>query len=580
MNKSTCLSLVTLLTILFTFTSPANAASGLIGPNSSTTGNYIISSTDNVCGYSDSIYHLYENNRVVQTGCSISKSFTSKPSGTYVYSLTECEYDSEFGTSFCFTGSTHTVIVSNSGSVENPNGDNYVRLGDYNNDGRLDIFVDPIVSTPYILKQLSNKSFQLITGLVSTQISTYSSWPLASGILTHISDLNADGTDDLMLVGVSTYIADADDQVIRSQYNGNIYTHPVSHSPVTPAKRQFLVETLGLSQDPSYLLRTMVEQGSYSLTSYGFSYGYFNAAYLQIFQMGYNGNVYVDLDENPYDNTTVLSSCSVYTCRYDSTVGQWQMYVYAEVIEINWDYSIFTPQTVALADEIDKVRSGTSTLDNLLDMIEGVVGYVSCNGIENDQVDVFDYVHSFSYFKTNTCTFAVLARYLNGYSLKEIIEDGNKRLQFRARKIRKEWYKPFYHASVSNSSEDQWLSGMPDDIDQSKLIGHANHYSDHPSLTLFAGFINTTVAPEAAFTKLITATGYYDNGLDYNFDPLPLTSSYNSNGYAKGLVDLVGTITPVGAFGAPGMSDTIDISINSFRFPGLFKPVPKSEFGY
>lgn len=571
---------ITLLIPFLVFTSPAYADSGLIGPTSSTTGNYIISSANSVCELSDTVYYLIENGRTVQTGCNISKSFTDKSPGNYVYSLTECEYDTEFGTNFCFNGSTHTVTVSISGSIENPNGDNYVRLGDYNNDGRLDIFVDPIVSNPYILKQLSNKSFQLITGLISAQINTYSNWPLATGILVHQSDLNADGTQDVMLVGVSNSISGADDQVIRSQYNGSAYTHPASVSVLTPSKQQFLIETLGLSQDRSYLLRTMIEQGAYSLSSQGFGYGFFNAAYLQIFQMGINGDVYVGLNENPYDDVTRPSSCVIFLCQFDNIGGQWQLYVYAEVIDIIWDYSIFNPATQQLASEIDKVEAGTSTLDNLLDIIEGEVGVVSCDGIEDYQVDVFDSVHNLNYFKINTCTFAILARYLNGFSIREIINDGNKRLQFRARKIRKEWWKPFYHASISiNSKAKSRLSGMPSGGD-SKLLGKMDELTDHPQLTLLVGFINTSESPEIAFNKLYTATQFYDDSLDYSPLPSSLTSSYNSNGFAKGLVDLVGTIAPVSAFGVPGMSNTIDISINTFRFPGILKPVPRSEFGF
>ncbi len=193
----------------------------------------------------------------------------------------------------------------------------------------------------------------------------------------HLSDFNADGTDDLILLGVSSYVAGAYDQIVSSQYTGSPYSHPVSVSAMTPAKQQFLVETLGLSQDPDYLLRTMIQQGAYSFISHGFGFGYFNTAYLQIFQMGHNGSLYVDLNDNPYDSTSAPSNCAIYNCLFDFSTGQWQMYVYAEVIETIFDYSIFNTQTVVLANEMDKVEAGSSTIDNLLDVIEGVVGAVS-----------------------------------------------------------------------------------------------------------------------------------------------------------------------------------------------------------
>lgn len=575
---SNILFYIHLLLAFFIFSTSATASSGLTGPTSSTTGDYTISSVNNACGQSTLKYSLLENNSTVQTSCAISKSFTDKPSGSYIYALKECEYDSEFGREFCLTGSTHTVIVSTGGSGggDNPNNDNNVRLGHYDNDGLLDIFVDATISTPYVLRQLSNSNFQLITGLLTTQITAFSNWTLATGILVEQSDFNADGTDDLMLVGVSSYISGASDQVIRSQYNGNVSTHPASVNVITSAKRQFLVETLGLSQDPDYLLRTIIEQGAYSFISHGFGVGYFNTAYLQIFQMAYNGNLYIGLNENPYDSSQTPSNCAIYTCLFDAVGGQWQMYVYAEVIETIFDYSIFDPQTVVLANEMNKVEAGTSTLDNLLNIIEGVVGTVSCNGITSDQVDVFDSVHNFSYFKTNTCTFAVLARYLNGFSIKEIINEGNKRVQFRARKVFRNWYfNPFYHASIHSSEAPQWYSGFPL---SGKLVGKESDSSDNPNMTLIVGLINTSQSPEIALKAVKTAVDNYNNELTYCPGPGTGSNCFNSNGFAKGLTNLIGTITPTAPYSASGMNNTIDISINSLRFPGIENPVSFNEF--
>ena len=358
MNKLNQL-ILTILTLLFI---PSVVASTLSGPSSSTTGNYTISSTANVCNDSYLSYQLHENNRLEQTGCSIAKSFSGKPTGVYQYKLIECEYDPEINYNFCVPIHNHTVTVVLDGNSANPNGDTEIRLGDYNNDGFMDIFVKPTITAPYLLKQSSYGNFQLITSLTTTQINLYSTWGIATQILAYISDLNIDGADDMMLVGISHYISTAQDQMIYSQYNSSSNTAPASLSTMTTAKKRFLVETLGLSQDRAYLLRTMIDNNAYSLTSHGFEYGYFNTAYLQLFQMSINGSIYIPLDENPYDESTAPSNCLFYSCHFDTIGGQWQMYVYAEVIDIEWDYSIFHQSTVDLATEIDKVEAGTSTL--------------------------------------------------------------------------------------------------------------------------------------------------------------------------------------------------------------------------
>ena len=565
---------------------PSAVAGTLTGPSSSSTGNYTIASTGNVCGNSYLSYRLNENNVTVQSGCSISKSFSGKPTGIYNYSLLECEYDSDVNYSFCAQIHSHSVTVARAAGA-NPNENAEVRLGDYNNDGLADIFVKSDVAAPYILKRTPYNSFQLITGLSVSQVKTYSTWGFATQILAYVSDLNIDGTDDMMLIGINNHIPAAADQIIHSQYNGSINTAPVSTTAVTDSTKRFLVETLGLSQDRNYLLRTMVENGAYSIVSHGYTYAYFNTAYLQIFQMGINGSVYVGLDENPYDDTTQPSSCVFYSCIYDTIGGQWQMYVYAEVLETTWDYSIFHPSVVDLDEEIIKVENGQSTLDNLLDIFERHVGYVSCSGIPDDAVDVFDNVHSFGYFRTNTCTFTVLARYLNSMSYKEALEAAvekeNKQIQFRARKLFNLWFQSIYHAVLSMPSPSKdTVSGMPDIYTDTLLEGRLRERADARKYTLFAGFVKTPDAPDVAFTKLQLAVKYYNTTepLPYNPRPLPYSESYNSNSFVQGLVNLVGTIDMVGMFGGVGIPNKVEISNNEATFPGILKPVPKHKFGY
>ena len=190
---------------------PSAVAGTLTGPSSSSTGNYTIASTGNVCGNSYLSYRLNENNVTVQSGCSISKSFSGKPTGVYNYSLLECEYDPEVNYNFCAQIHGHSVTVARAAGA-NPNENAEVRLGDYNNDGLADIFVKSDVAAPYILKRTPYNSFQLITGLSVSQVNTYSTWGFATQILAYVSDLNIDGTDDMMLIGINNHIPAAADQ--------------------------------------------------------------------------------------------------------------------------------------------------------------------------------------------------------------------------------------------------------------------------------------------------------------------------------------------------------------------------------
>ena len=76
---------------------------------------------------------------------------------------------------------------------------------------------------------------------------------------------------------------------------------------------------------------------------------------------------------------------------------------------------------------------------------------------------------------------------------------------------------------------------MPSD-DGTKLLGEIDYPKDnHPRFTLLVSFINSAQSPEATFDKLEAATEFYNSSgtLDYAPLPLPYTSSYNSNSFAK-----------------------------------------------
>lgn len=451
---------------------------------------------------------------------------------------------------------------------------------------------------------MPNKSFQLITNLtVNQKLSISSTWPITSLIKVHLEDFNVDGKTDLMLMNIGNVISGAEEQIVFSNSNGSSFTPPSSLSPMSESKRQFLVEALGVRSEPNYLLRTMIESGSYSQVSQGYAYGYFNTAYLQLYQMGYASSIFVNANDNPYDDSTQPSNCVVYACTYDQVGGQWQMLVFAEVIVTTWDFSIFHPTTLTFAAVMDDIIAGTKTMDDLLDVLELILGTLTCNGINPNEVDTFTTGKPYDFFLKNTCITASVARSVNAIHSQRIVYNGQEpsgdpRIQFRGRPV--SFVESLggdsfgFHASLHNSSNTVSYSGFPQNrtnpLAPGNLIKASNDPSDDPSNTLLVGFVDTLADPQLAFTSLLSHWILYQNNLQYcavqvgSSCLLPLGSldGYNSNGFAKGMADLVGNIVPIQHHTFPGAVVGADVQIfdptSPVAFPGVNKPVPPNQF--
>lgn len=111
-----------------------------------------------------------------------------------------------------------------------------VTHGDFNSDGRIDLFVSPgrrVVLIPFdpdipipvqpvrefVLQHNGNGTFTLVTELTSAQRATMAQWP-AAAVDGWLRDVDYDGNTDFEITGIAAVIPGAFDQVVYAPAGG------------------------------------------------------------------------------------------------------------------------------------------------------------------------------------------------------------------------------------------------------------------------------------------------------------------------------------------------------------------------
>lgn len=484
-----------------------------------------------------------------------------------------------------------------------------VRIGDYDQDGDQDLFVqhngshvEPV--TPFVLRQV-NSAFQLVPNPSAAEMQTMNAWPLASNLQTHISDFDVDGRYDLLVYGVSNENADVSDPIVyASTTSGAAPRTEVLNLNV--GVRQFLIEMLGLMlfEDDFFEVAALVKHTAsdpwYTTTVSDPFLAWWNSEYLQFWglQNGDGSITYVDPSEDTRDENNPPSNCTIFSCQF--TDGQWQLYVISRVITVNPDFGKFHPTTIAVHNSAQAVAVDAAPIDDLIGLLELVLGSISCAGVDPAQVEFFDAVHNQNYFTKNTCLIATLSRHINVLhqqpNLNNTTTLQNPPIEFRARQTGFAFNRILLHASVHTFNSTSVYSAFPE-FGTIAAIGGVGGFlekkfrdpSDLKGNTLLVG--NIVPFPNIINAPLAIEFGHdnYDNGLLYCLIPelgLPgFCSGYNSNSYAKGLSDTVGTIqlvqhqyltpNPIGQVGGPTL---FFYNLDATTMPGVTKPVPAVEF--
>lgn len=245
-------------------------------------------------------------------------------------------------------------------------------------------------------------------------------------------------------------------------------------------------------------------------------------------------------------------ACAINDCDFNGT--QWVMYVWAEVFWPVWDDSIFPPATIALTETMDDVDAGNATIDDLLDVIKSVFGWISCDGLNSSEIDFFDLVHTTEFFRTNTCTYVALARLHN---VQHVPGPSSVRIQIRARPFGPWWQpaKNIMHSSIHHPDLGfDWYTGVAENQSGAavnnggNLIKKVSYPADRRQNAFLVGLVDGPILVLPAWLTVTAGFNGYDNDLRYcfwpevmEFAPPPMScNGYNSNSFVRGLADLTG----------------------------------------
>ena len=284
-----------------------------------------------------------------------------------------------------------------------------VRYGDFNGDGQMDdlfvrqqpriILIHGDVSTPilirgdveaFVLRHNGNGTFTLVTGLSSSQRTTFSGWPQADVVHT-LGDLNADGVTDLVIKGISELpgLVGAADQIVFADPD-NRKAPPVHLRAIDADFRQFFEDVYGNLRNRDYYFQTAVENGWYNIEE-GPTYTAFWAIdYLIFYGFCWSNCTILASDttyDDVYDPNATPDLCSQFDCQWNPIAGRWHAYVTAQELELVIEYGNFNQSALGLTDTFDNViqngsiECGSADAIQIGAVLEAVLGTDFMGGV-------------------------------------------------------------------------------------------------------------------------------------------------------------------------------------------------------
>ena len=224
------------------------------------------------------------------TGTNGVAEFSNKPEGIYYYRGVTIDFYSGFP-QFYYSSEISVNVYSGppievDGIWDQKDYIYQVRKGDINGDGKLDLFVNRTsggnanngVLNATILQQQADKTFLAIAA-TPAQLSTAASWATAT-IEVVLSDFNMDGYVDLILKGISSHIAGANNQMVFSK--GQLFSGQASS--VRDIDDDFVKTFSSITHwlgDSNYFENNIITVTGYTyVLTYGCQYDWFYGEYI------------------------------------------------------------------------------------------------------------------------------------------------------------------------------------------------------------------------------------------------------------------------------------------------------------
>lgn len=499
-----------------------------------------------------------------------------------------------------------------------------IRIGDYGSDGDKDLFVyhnhsHRVTVQPFVLENRGTANFTVRSGLSPQQVTTMKAWP-ASNLKFHVDDFDTDGLEDLIILKVKTAITGLEDPIIYADQSQNGQPRSTVLS-MGMEKQQIAADALGYYYNgSSYFDSAALQLHSTTTPRLRIVYRtipvlrWWNSSYLRFWGSGSGGSRYIGETEEVYDRSYCPSVCTFFSCRFVG--GQWQVLTIAFEIFVYIDMSKFQTASKKYEQQGYSLSGGSNqNPSRAKSVLEEIFGTFNCWERDHDSTGTpgsdQDGESTLTDDEIINCIGIALATLAYPYRKDVELNDGkpasSNRIEIRVRTVNYTGIvsEPKLHASVHTPRTH--YAAFPETIslngNQGRLIKRQSLEPGDSSITSDIKFHTSSYAlvepvvdiPGLAWlptVALATFNSNYNNNLTYCAYPeLQLNvvrlscHGYNSNSFARGLAEKVGTLKPlnldypaVTPTGTPYQQFISIEALDSNLMPGIKRLVPSEEF--
>jgi len=249
----------------------------------------------------------------------------------------------------------------------------------------LDDITVPIPLKPdvdaFVLRQRTDGTFEIVTSLTGAEKASLASWSSVPSITLLTSDLNLDGSTDLIVKGIAGSVSTYNQLVFANATNGRTADRARN---IDPQFSGFMKDAYRWVEDSDYFHIASLLNGWYTNYLGDPTFDYWYADYLYLWNIPAHGGstALIGSIDEVFDPAHQPASCGQYTCQFDYELGVWQVRVTIRPVITVYDNFNLHFDT----DAVQFARTAHGSLQELKNIVAAKLQVPSIGGGEKSLV--------------------------------------------------------------------------------------------------------------------------------------------------------------------------------------------------